>query len=398
MPPPSLPLAGLLVADLSRVVAGPNVAMVLADLGADVVKVERLGTGDDTRSWGPPWVDDPGDPSGRVSTYYLGVNRGKRSIALDLGDAGDAALARTLIGRSDVLVENFVPGTLERFGLGVDGLRAEFPSLVACTILGFGDTDEAAAMPGYDLLAQAAGGLMSVTGPPDGPPTKVGVAVVDVLASLYATVGVLAALEARHRSGVGDHVKVSLFDSVLAALLNQASAHLLAGVVPDRMGNDHPSITPYSTYAAADRHFVLACGNDTQFAKAAGVVGAPELATDERFATNAARVAHRDELRAELESRLAAEPASEWTRRFTAAGVPAGPVNDIAEAFELGRRLGLDPVTVTRRADDSEVPTVRSPIRLASVDTPGSSAPVPMAPPRLGEHDDELHRWLSDDR
>jgi len=393
MPSPALPLDGLLVADLSRVVAGPNVAMMLADLGAEVIKVERPGSGDDPRSWGPPWLDDPGDPAGRVSTYYLGVNRGKRSMTLDLADPDDAALARTLIGRADVLVENFVPGTMERFGLGIDGLRSEFPRLVACSILGFGDTGEAATMPGYDLLAQAAGGLMSITGDADGPPTKVGVAVVDVLTSLYATVGVLAAIEARHRTGLGDHVKVSLFDSALGSLLNQSSAHLLAGVLPGRMGNDHPSIAPYSTYAAADRPFVLACGNDAQFAKVAEVVGAAGLATDERFATNAARVAHRGELRAALEARFAAAAASEWLDRLLAAGVPAGPINDIGEAFALARRLGLDPVTDTRRADGSTVPTTRSPIRLASAEA--ESSPAPLAPPRLGEHDTELRRWLS---
>ncbi|MDX6656539.1 MAG: hypothetical protein QOH62_1332, partial [Solirubrobacteraceae bacterium] len=282
-------LDGLLVADFSRVLAGPLCTQTLGDLGADVVKVERPAHGDDTRAWGPPFVE-------QGSTYYLGLNRNKRSLRLDLGDEDDAALAREQAARADVVLESFRPGPMARWGLDYESVRAVNPGVVYGSISAFGAGEAAAGLPGYDLLLQAASGLMSVTGEPGGRPLKVGAALIDMTCGLYATIGVLAALQARAATGEGQHVQVSLMDSGLASLLNQASAYLNAGFVATRMGNRHPSITPYETYTGADEEFAVACGNDGLFVRLCGVIGRPELATDERFARNAARVAHREAL------------------------------------------------------------------------------------------------------
>jgi len=363
-------LDGLLVADFSRVLAGPLCTQTLGDLGADVVKVERPGAGDDTRGWGP--------------TYYLGLNRNKRSITLDLADPADAVLARRLAERADVLVESFRPGTIDRLGLGYEAVAESNPGVVYCSISAFGSGDEAARLPGYDLLLQAMSGLMSVTGEPGGRPLKVGAALIDMVCGLYATTGVLAALHARERTGRGQHVEVSLMDSALAGLLNQASAYLNAGVVPGRLGNRHPSIAPYETFRAADGDFAVAVGNDAIFARLCEAIGRPELATDGRFATNVARLERREELGAMLEDAFAAAPAVEWVQRLSAAGVPAGPINDIAQAFAFAEALGLAPVWETEG-----VRTVRSPLLLG--DTPASAR---RHPPGLGEHDAELRAWL----
>jgi crotonobetainyl-CoA:carnitine CoA-transferase CaiB-like acyl-CoA transferase len=373
-------LDGLLVADFSRVLAGPLCTQTLGDLGADVVKVERPGNGDDTRAWGPPFVE-------QGSTYYLGLNRNKRSIALDLAEEGDLQLAKRLAARADVVVESFRPGTIDRLGLGYGAVAADNPAVVYCSISAFGSGEEAARLPGYDLLLQAMSGLMSVTGEPDGRPLKVGAALIDMIAGLYATTGVLAALQARERTGRGQRVEVSLMDSALAGLLNQASAHLLAGAVPGRLGNRHPSITPYETYRAGDGEFAVAVGNDAIFARLCAAIGRPELSGDERFATNAARLERRDELGAILEGAFAAATAAEWVQRLSEAGVPAGPINDIAEAFAFAEALGLEPVW----ASDG-VRAVRSPMRLS--DTPPSAR---RRPPALGEHDAELRAWLARD-
>jgi crotonobetainyl-CoA:carnitine CoA-transferase CaiB-like acyl-CoA transferase len=373
-PMPEGALDGLLVADFSRVLAGPLCTQTLGDLGADVVKVERGGRdghGDDTRGWGP--------------TYYLGLNRNKRSIALDLTDPGDARLARRLADRADVLVESFRPGTIERLGLGYETIADSNPGIVYCSISAFGSGEEAARLPGYDLLLQAMSGLMSVTGEPDGRPLKVGAALIDMVCGLYATTGVLAALHARQRTGRGQHVEVSLMDSALAGLLNQASAYLNAGVVPGRLGNRHPSIAPYETFRAADGDFAVAVGNDAIFARLCAAIGQPELATDERFATNVARLERREQLGAILEGAFHAAPAAEWVQRLSAAGVPAGPINDVAQAFAFAEALGLAPVWETEG-----VRTVRSPMRLG--DTPATAR---RPPPALGEHDEELRAWLA---
>jgi crotonobetainyl-CoA:carnitine CoA-transferase CaiB-like acyl-CoA transferase len=373
-------LQGILVADLSRVLAGPLCTMTLGDLGADVIKVERPDGGDDTRTWGPPFVEEG-------ATYYLALNRNKRSVTLDLKDTGDLALARELCARADVVVESFRPGTSDRLGLGYDAVARGNPGVVYCSISAFGSGERAAALPGYDLLLQAMSGLMSVTGEPDGRALKVGAPLIDVMCGLHATIGVLGALRARDRDGRGQRVEVSLMDTALAGLLNQASAHVNTGVVPARLGNRHPSITPYETFAAADGDFAVAVGNDAIFARLCGVVGRPELADDDRFATNSARLTHRDELGRELEAAFAAAPAAEWVAALGDAGVPAGPINDIAEAFAFAAELGLEPVDET-----DGVRTVRSPLRLGA--TP---ATVSRRPPRLGEHSDEIRAWLAAD-
>ena len=381
-----LPLSGLLVADFSRVLAGPYAAMTLGDLGADVIKVERPGTGDDTRTWGPPWVDG-------VATYYTALNRNKRSITLDFSDPSDVRLAVELARRADVLIENFRPGTLDRFGLGFEQLQVDNPRLVYCSITGFGAaTEQAAELSGYDLLVQAMSGLMSITGQPDAQPTKVGVAVVDHICALQATVGVLAALESRHHSGVGQRVEVSLMGSALAALINQGSAHVGAGVVPTRMGNRHPSVAPYQTFQASDGWFVMACGNDNQFARVAAVVGRRELATDPAYATNSARVAHIVELDAILTAVFSTGTTHHWIAALTAGGVPAGPINDIGEAFVDATALGIDPVASTE-IDGRRERTVRSPIGLSS--TPLA---VRRNSPALGQHNDEVRAWLESPR
>jgi crotonobetainyl-CoA:carnitine CoA-transferase CaiB-like acyl-CoA transferase len=370
------PLGGLVVADFSRVLAGPFATMLLGDLGAEVVKVEHPDGGDETRAWGPPWY-------GEHSTYYLAVNRNKRSVALDLKTGAGRAAARALAGRADVLVENFKAGAGERLGLGFEEVTGDNPGLVWCSISGFG-RGAGADLPGYDFLVQAMSGLMSITGPAGGEPTKVGVALVDVLTGLYATVGILAALRERDRTGRGQRVEVSLLGSALASLVNQASSYLCTGRPPRAMGNRHPSITPYETLATADRPLVVAVGNDGQFARLGRVLGLPELAADPRFATNADRVTNRDALAELLERALAARGAADWVAALTEAGVPCGLVNDVGEAFSLAERLGLGPVVAA-----GGVPQVADPIRLSS--TPVSYR---LAPPALGEHTAEVLAWL----
>ena len=352
------PLAGVVVADLSRVLAGPYATMMLADLGAEVIKIERPGEGDDTRAWGPPYADNG------QSTYFQAVNRNKTSRAIDLTSAEGQEKVREIIERADVLVENFKPGALDRLGLGYADVHAQYPALIYCSITGFG-SDRGADLPGYDLLVQAMGGLMSITGPGPGEPTKAGVAVVDVITGLHATVGILAALRHRDATGEGQHVEVSLLTSLLSALVNQASSVVGAGVVPQIMGNEHPSITPYAVYRTADRPIVLAVGNDRQFAALVDVLGVAELAGDERFASNPARVAHREELTALLERRLGSEGADHWQDRLHAVGVPCGPINDIAQAIDLAQRLGLEPVV-----DAGGVPGIAHPIGFSA--TPAS--------------------------
>ncbi|MFD8205236.1 CaiB/BaiF CoA transferase family protein [Streptomyces sp. NPDC059695] len=371
-------LSGIVVADFGRVLAGPYMTMLLADLGADVIKIERPGSGDDTRAWGPPFAAGE-------ATYFLGVNRNKRSVSLDLTDPDDLATARAIVDRADVLVENFRPGTMEKLGLGYEDVRADNPGLVYCSVTGFG-TAAGARLPGYDLLVQAMGGLMSVTGEPDGQGTKAGVALVDVITGLHAGLGILAALRHRERTGEGQRVEVSLLASLLSALTNQAAAHLGAGVVPRAMGNRHPSIAPYEVFEAHDRPLVLAVGNDRQFRTLCERLGRPELAGDPRFATNTARVAHRDELVEALAGPLGGRTADAWFEELTAAGVPCGPINDLAAAFALADRLGLDPRVPESAAGPGQV---AHPIRLGA--TPPSYR---TAPPRLGEHTDGVRSEL----
>jgi crotonobetainyl-CoA:carnitine CoA-transferase CaiB-like acyl-CoA transferase len=362
----------LVIVDFSRVLAGPLATMVLADLGATVIKVERPGTGDDTRAWGPPH-----DEQGRA-TYFQSVNRNKASATIDLGSEAGAARARDLVARADVVVENFRPGVMDRLGLGHERLLAERPELIYTSITGFG-AGAGAALPGYDLLVQAVGGLMSITGEAGGEPQKVGVALVDVITGLFAAVGILAALRHRDRTGAGQRVEVDLLSCLLAALVNQGSAYTLAGAVAHRMGNAHPSIAPYELYPTGEGDLVLAVGNDKQFAALCDVLGAPELATDERFATNGARVAHREALKALLTDRLAARDADAWVQALSPRGVPAGVVNDVAGAFELAGRLGLDPVVEIPRDDGTVARLTRNPIRLSATPPTYRSAPPELA-------------------
>jgi len=362
------------ILDFSRVLAGPFATMMLADFGAEVTKVERPGGGDDTRAWGPPH-DERGE-----ATYFQSVNRNKASVVLDMStDAGLEELRRRA-READVLVENFRPGLMASKGLDYESLRAENPRLVYCSITGFGSGEGGAPLPGYDLLIQALGGLMSVTGEPDGQPMKVGVALVDVLAGLFATVGILVALRAREESGEGQLVEVDLMSALLASLVNQGSAYTIAAVVPERLGNRHPSISPYEVYATAAGGLVLAVGNDRQFAALCEELGAPGLAADPRFATNSDRVANRDALGAELERLLAARPAAEWSAALLARRVPAGQVNDLGAAFAFAQRIGLAPTVDIPREDGSTVSLTRNPIRLSA--TP---ATYRTAPPRMPE-------------
>ena len=378
MPNADGPLAGVLVADFSRVLAGPLAAMLLGDLGADVVKVERPDGGDDTRAWGPPWRDE-------VSTYYLALNRNKRSVALDLADEADRELARTLAARADVLLESFRPGLMESWGLDGDTIREVNPGLVSCSVTAFGTGPEARRLPGYDFLLQALGGVMAVTGDPDRPPLKAGTAVVDLVCGLLAANGIQAALVERARSGRGRHVEVSLMDSALTTLLNQATAWVAGGERPRRRGNRHPSIVPYELYETADRPIVIAAANDRLFARVCETVGLPELATDPRFATNEARVANVDAFADALNAVLRERPAEHWVAALQAASVPVGIVNEVDEAFALADRLGMEP---TEERDG--LPLVRPPLRLD-----GERPPIRLPPPRLDEHGDDLREWLS---
>lgn len=357
------PLDGIVVADFSRVLAGPYATMLLGDLGAEVIKVERPGHGDDTRAWGPPYTEQG------QSTYFAGVNRNKTTRAIDLRTTQGQAEARALALSADVLVENFKPGALDRMGLGYAELAAEHPGLVYCSITGFG-AGEGRDLPGYDLLVQAMGGLMSVTGPGPGEPTKAGVALVDVITGLHATVGILAALRHRDATGQGQRVEVNLLSSLLSALVNQASGYVAGGVVPGILGNAHPSIAPYEVFATADRPLVIAVGNDGQFGALVTELGAADLATDPDYATNPARVAHREQLKARLEALLAPSGADEWQARITAAGVPCGPINDLAQAFALAESLGLDPVV-----EVEGTPTVAHPITLSQTPATYRSGP-----------------------
>ncbi len=361
-------LADVRILDFSRVLAGPFATMVLADLGATVIKVERPGGGDETRSWGPPY-DERGE-----STYFQSVNRNKDSVVLDLRDPGDLARARGLAAEADVVVENFRPGVLDGLGLGYAALSSADPALVYCSITGFG-SGRGATLPGYDLLVQALGGLMSITGPADGEPQKVGVALVDVLAGLFSAVGILVALRHRAATGEGQLVEVDLLSSLLAALVNQGSAFSLAGVVPERMGNAHPSIAPYELYRTGAGDLVLAVGNDRQFASLCAVLGEPGLAADPRFAANADRVAHREQLRVALERLLLARAASDWSQALTEARVPAGVVNDVGGAFALATSLGMEPLVEIDRGDGSLARLTRNPIRLSRTPPRYRSAP-----------------------
>jgi formyl-CoA transferase len=379
------PLAGIRVLDLTRVLAGPWATQLLADFGADVIKIEEPRAGDDTRQWGPPWLRDRDGSPTRESAYYLSTNRGKRSVTLDLAHPQGAKLARELAFGSDVLIENFKVGGLARFGLGYPELAALQPRLIYCAISGFGQDGAEAARPGYDAMIQGMGGLMSITGIPDGEPgagpVKVGVAAADLMAGMYAASAILAALYERTRSGCGQYIDLALLDTQLAWLANQSLNCLIGGSAPGRHGSAHPNIAPYQAFATADGHLMLAVGNDRQFVSFCRAAGLMALAGEARFADNAARVAHRGELTARIQAALSAHTTAQWLARLSAAQVPCGPINDIAQAFaeaqvrHRGVRMDLPhPLAGT-------VPQVRNPARFSR-----TALEYARAPPLLGEH------------
>ncbi len=377
-------LAGVRVLDFSRILAGPFCTMILGDLGADVIKVEQPGMGDGTRQWGPPWH---GTGEAALSAYYVSINRNKRSVTLNLKSEAGRALARELAARARVVVENFKAGQMAEFGLGYDELRARNPALVYCSITGFGQSGPYRDRPGYDYVIQAMSGLMSITGEPDGPPVKVGVAIADVIAGLFAASAILAAVRHAERTGQGQYLDVALLDTQIAALVNVASNYLVSGETPPRLGNQHPNIVPYQTFRAADREFVLACGSDAQFARLCAIIERPDLLADERFATNPARVEHRAALISLLAEIFARRPAEEWVEALLAAGIPAGPIYDIPAAL-------TDP-HVQARGLVKEAPDMPGgPLKL--IGPPVQSWPNPATvrrpPPALGQHTDEVLR------
>lgn len=375
------PLAGLLIADFSRVLAGPYCTMLLGDLGATVIKVESP-TGDDTRTWMPPVRDG-------VSTYYLGINRNKRSVTLDLKQPEDLRLARELADRADVFIENFKPGGLKRFELDYDSVKRRNAGIIYASISGFGTAERGASLPGYDLVVQAISGLMSLTGEPDGPAYRAGISVFDVMAGLHVALGILAALHHRESTGEGQHVEVSLLASALSGLVNHTSAYVAGGVVPMRMGNAHPSLFPYEPLPTADRDLIVIAGNNGQFRKLCAALGVPQLADDPRFANNDDRTRNRELLRPLLVERLRTKTADEWFTLLSEAGISCGPINTIAGGVNFAREVGLDPV-VEVGAGDAAIPMIRNPITFSA--TPAS---YQLPPPALGQDSDAVRAWLS---
>lgn len=382
-------LNGLRVLDLSRVLAGPWASQTLADLGANVLKIERPEVGDDTRGWGPPWLQTPDGEDTAESAYFLCCNRGKRSLSIDIQSAEGQARLQELAGSADVLIENFKVGAAAKYGLDYDALSLVNPRLVYCSITGFGQTGPLASRPGYDFLVQAMGGLMSVTGEADGHPgagpQKVGVALTDIMTGLYANVGILAALAERERSGLGQQVDLALLDVTAATLANQGSNFLVGGITPTRLGNAHPNIVPYQSFLAKDREFIVAVGNDAQFAKLTELLQQPALSTDPRYAKNAARVAHRETLIPLLASEFSKRDAAQWITLLEAAGIPAGPINNVAEALREPQLAAREMIVSLPHPDNSDLQVVGSPIKLSR--TPVS---YERSPPRLGEHDPSL--------
>ena len=383
------PLAGVRVLDLSRILAGPWSAQTLADLGAEVIKVERPESGDDTRSWGPPYAHDvDGNPS-TDAAYFMAANRGKKSIELDITSAAGQAKIRELVQSSDVLLENYKVGGLSKYGLDYASLKALNSGLVYCSITGFGQSGPYKQRPGYDFMIQAMGGLMSVTGTPDsspgGGPVKVGVAVADLFTGLYATIGILAALRRKEATGQGEHVDIALMDTQVAVLANQSMNYLTSGKNPERLGNAHPNVVPYEAFATADGHLVLAVGNDGQFARFCDVAGRPSLATDPLYLTNPLRVANRASLVPQVASAIAEKTTKQWIELLAEANVPCGPINQIADVFAdpqvQARGLALN----LPHAEIGSVPSVANPIRF--VENP---IQYPAGPPLLGQHNDEF--------
>jgi formyl-CoA transferase len=382
------PLEGIKVLDLSRVLAGPWCTQLLADLGAEVTKIERPGAGDDTRHWGPPWH---GEGAKRVAAYFLSANRGKKSAAIDFAQAEGAALVRDLAANADVVVENFKVGGLAKFGLDAASLRAANPRLVYASITGFGQDGPYAERAGYDFIIQGMGGMMSVTGLPDdepgGGPMRAGVAIADLFTGMYTAVAIIAALYGREKTGEGATIDLALFDTQLAVMANQASNALVSGKDPPRQGNTHPNIVPYQPFAAADQPIIIAIGNDRQFARLAEICGHPEWVSDARFASNSERVAHRSEMVALVRDAISRQPAAEWLEKLEKAGIPAGPINSISQALEDVQAQHRRMVRTL-----AGMPLVGSPVRLD-----GERADSDLPPPGLGEHTGEVLSTLGID-
>lgn len=386
------PLDGIRIFDMTRILAGPTATQVLGDLGADVIKIERAGVGDDTRRWGPPFVKTKDGEDSSESAYFLSANRNKRSVTLNLGHPEGQALARRLIGTCDVLFENFKVGDLARRGLAYDDLKDEFPGLIYCSLTGFGQTGPYAPRPGYDLLAQAMGGLMSITGEEDGAPVKVGVGIADIMTGMYCNVAILAALRHRDQTGEGQYIDVALLDTQVAWLINEGMNYLLADRRPKALGTAHATIVPYQAVPSSDGHFILGVGNDGQFRKFCEFARLDELVEDSRFATNEARVHNRDDLIARISETTAKKPTKYWLDGLEPKGVPAGPVNSIDQVFadpqviHRGMRIEME-----HPAAGGKVPLIASPIRM-------SKTPVTYrhGPPTLGQHTDEVLAELLD--
>jgi crotonobetainyl-CoA:carnitine CoA-transferase CaiB-like acyl-CoA transferase len=385
-------LAGIKVLDLSRILAGPSAAQLLGDLGADVVKVEKPNEGDDTRKWGPPYVRGTSGEKTDESAYYLSANRNKRSIAIDIGSATGRELVHQLIAQADVLVENYRVGGLAKYGLAYEQIRDRYPGLIYCSVTGFGQTGPYAARPGYDFLIQGMGGIMSLTGEPDGEPTKVGVGIADVMTGMYATVGILAALQHRQRTGQGQHIDISLLDTQISWLVNAGTNYLTDRQLPTRLGNGHPNIVPYQVFSTADAPMILAVGNDAQFRRFCEVAGIDEVATDERYATNPMRIRNRVALCELVGQALSTRPRATWLRELEEVGVPCGPVNNLEDVF-------ADPHVKARGAElrmpcewaaGGEIGLLANPLRMSA--TPPSYR---RPPPRLNEHAAEVMAdWL----
>ena len=387
------PLSSIRVLDLSRVLAGPWATQLLADYGAEVVKIERPGRGDDTRHWGPPWLQEPRDGPGRESAYFLATNRNKRSLTVDLASNDGQGLVRELAAKADVIVENFKAGTLGRWGLSPEVLRRENPGLIVCTISAFSRDGSRASEPGYDAMVQAAGGLMSITGAPDedgGEPQKVGVAIADIMCGMYAATAIIAALHERASSGRGQSIEVPLYDSQVAWLANQAMNFLIGGVVPGRLGTAHPNIVPYQAFRTADGFIMVAVGNDRQFAECMRCCGTPELADDPRFLRNEDRLANRGALISLMSDALERESSAHWLRRLAEAAVPCSPINDLADVFSGAYAEECEFVRTVPHPYDETLPTVANPVRFSS-----DGVSYRSAPPLLGEHSEAvLADWL----
>ncbi len=379
------PLNGIRILDLTRALAGPYCTMMLGDLGADVIKVEQPGRGDESRGWGPPFVGQPYGPYPGESAYFLSANRNKRSITVNLKSPEGQEVVRQLVRRCDVFVENFRTGTLEEMGLGYDDLHALNPRLVYCSISGYGRTGPYADRPGYDFIIQAEGGLMGITGPEEGPPYRLGIPIVDITAGMFAATAVLAALHARDRTGEGQWIDLSLLDTAAALLTNVASNYLVGGEAPRRLGNAHPNITPYEAFPARDRWFALAVANERQWATLCQVIGRPELRDDPRFADNRTRVANRAALRKVLEAAFQTRDAAEWLAEFTQAGLPCGPINTIPDVFAHPQAEAREMVLTVEHPTAGTVRLPGFPYKLL-----GTPAAVRRPPPRLGEHTEEV--------